>query len=153
MPNMEWQVSKPKSDDEYFERLTRAIFQAGLNWKMIDTKWPNFQKAFSQFSIKKIAKYDDRKVGRLMSDASIVRNEGKIKSTIYNATQAMEIEKEFGSFEKYFKSFGKNHAALQADLQSRFHHVGDSSSRTFLWMSGVKLTPTAEEKAWLAHNK
>jgi 3-methyladenine DNA glycosylase Tag len=153
MPNPEWKINKPKSDDEYFERMTRAVFQAGLNWKMIENKWPNFQKAFSHFSIKKVAKYDDDKLAALMKDTGIVRNEGKIRSTIYNASQALQIEKEYGSFREYFESFGKNHAALQEDLQKRFHHLGESSSRTFLWMSGVKLEPTAEEKAWLAQNK
>jgi DNA-3-methyladenine glycosylase I len=153
MPNPEWKVSKPKTDDEYFERMTRALFQAGLNWKMIENKWQNFQKAFSNFSIKKVAKYDDAEIKKLMTDAGIVRNEGKIHSTIYNADQFLKVVKEFGSFRGYIDSFGKNHSALQADLQSRFHHLGESSSRTFLWMSGVNLTPTAEEKAWLARNK
>src|SRR5579862_4535533 len=91
MPSMRWKNSAPKTDDEYFERMTRALFQAGLNWKMIENKWPNFQKAFSQFSIKKVAKYDDAKLEELMSDSGIVRNEGKIRSTIYNANQSLEV--------------------------------------------------------------
>jgi len=153
LPSEEWRVSPPKTDDEYFERMTRALFQAGLNWRVIESKWPNFQKAFHKFSIKKIAKFGDGKISKLMNDTSIVRNEAKIVSTIYNAQQALKLEKEFGSFPKYIKSFGKDHASLQTDLQSRFHHLGESSSRTFLWMSGVKLTPTAEEKKWLASNK
>jgi 3-methyladenine DNA glycosylase Tag len=150
MPKEEWKASPPKTDDEYFERMTRTLFQAGLNWKVIDTKWPNFLKAFNNFSIKKIAKFGDTQIARLMNDQGIVRNEAKIRSTIYNAQQAALLEKEFGSFSNYIKSFGKDHASLQSDLQSRFHHLGESSSRTFLWMSGVKLTPTAEEKKWLA---
>jgi 3-methyladenine DNA glycosylase Tag len=150
MPNKEWEMSAPKTDDEYFERMTRALFQAGLNWKMIDNKWPNFRKAFDNFSIKKIAKFNNQDFKRLMKDQSIVRNERKIESTIFNAQQAQDLKKEFGSFADYIGSFGKNHDALQTDLQSRFHHLGESSSRTFLWMAGVKLKPTPEEKAWLA---
>jgi 3-methyladenine DNA glycosylase Tag len=146
-------MSPPKSDDEYFERMTRSLFQAGLNWKMIDNKWPNFQKAFENFSINKVAKFDDRDLKKLMKDAGIVRNERKIKSTIFNAQQSLALIKEFGSFREYIASFGTKHPDLQSDLQTRFHHLGESSSRTFLWMSGVKLKPTAEEKAWLAHNK
>lgn len=149
MPNEEW-TTVPKSDDEYFERMTHALFQAGLNWKMIENKWPNFQKAFSNFSIKKVAKFDDKQVDGLMADQGIVRNGKKILSTIHNAQEFLKIEKEFGSFPDYMKSFKKNYDALQVDLQKRFQHLGESSSRTFLWMSGVKLTPTAEEKAWLA---
>ena len=148
----DWKVSAPKNDDEYFERMTKALFQAGLNWKMIDDKWPNFEKAFVDFSIPKVAKFGDKQISKLMENQGIVRNERKIMSTIYNAQQSLVIEKEFGSFKDYFKSFGKDHAKLMEDLQSRFKHLGDSSSRTFLWMSGVKLEPTAEEKRWMANN-
>jgi DNA-3-methyladenine glycosylase I len=153
MPNPEWKISPPKTDNEYFERMTRALFQAGLNWKMIDTKWPNFRKAFMDFSIGKVARFDSKELKKLMNDKGIVRNERKIKSTIYNAQQFVSLGKEFGSFRKYIDSFGKNHSALQSDLQTRFQHLGESSSRTFLWMAGMKLTPTAEEKKWLANHK
>jgi len=145
-------VSKPKNDDEYFERMTKALFQAGLNWQMIENKWPNFEKAFSGFSISKVSKFGDRQIASLMNNEGIVRNEKKIRSTIYNAKQSLAVEKEFGSFKDYFKSFGKNHDRLMEDLQSRFRHLGESSSRTFLWMSGVKLEPTEEEKQWMARN-
>ncbi len=147
-----WKISPPKSDDEYFERMTKTIFQAGLNWKMIDDKWPNFEKAFVKFSIPKVAKFGDRQIAALLKNAGIVRNESKILSAVYNAQQSMAVEKEFGSFKEYFKSFGKDHDKLMEDLQSRFHHLGPSSARTYLWMTGVKLEPTAEEKAWMAKN-
>jgi len=132
--------------------MTKAIFQAGLNWKMIDNKWPNFEKAFSKFSIVKVAKFGDSQVAALMKNKGIVRNEGKIRSAIYNAQQAVLIEKDFGSFKEYIHSFGKKHDQLSEDLQSRFRHMGASSARTFLWMAGVKLEPTAEEKTWMAKN-
>ena len=147
-----FKVTAPKNDDEYFERMTQTLFQAGLNWKMIEDKWPNFEKAFARFSIAKVARFGDRQILNLMTDKGIVRNERKIRSTIYNAQQSLVVEKEFGSFKKYFQSFGKDHAKLMEDLQSRFKHLGESSSRTFLWMTGVKLEPTAEEKRWLANN-
>ena len=143
----------PKTDDEYFERMTKTLFQAGLNWQVIENKWPNFEKAFANFSIPKVSKFGERQVASLMNNEGIVRNEKKIRSTIYNAQQSIAIEKEFGSFKDYFKSFGKNHDKLLEDLQSRFEHLGPSSSRTFLWMTGVKLEPTAEERQWIAANK
>src|ERR1700730_314288 len=146
-------ITKPKNDDEYFERMTKTLFQAGLNWQVIDTKWPNFEKAFAGFSIPKVSKFGERQVTALMTNEGIVRNERKIRSTIYNAQQSLLLEKEFGSFKEYFGSFGKNHDKLMEDLQARFKHLGASSSRTFLWMAGVKLEPTAEEKRWIAENK
>lgn len=119
---------------------------------MIDTKWPNFEKAFAKFSIPKVAKFDDAQVSNLVKNVGIVRNEGKIRSTIYNAQQALLVEKEYGSFKDYFRSFGKDHDKLIENIQARFHHLGPSSARTFLWMAGVRLEPTAEEKAWIAKN-
>ena len=65
----------------------------------------------------------------------------------------MRLQKEFGSFPKYFASFGKDEKRLQEDLQRRFKHLGPSTTRTFLWSTGHELTPNAEEKKWLATSK
>src|SRR5438309_3147084 len=106
MPNP-WGAKPPRSEEEYFERMTRAIFTAGLNWRMIEKKWPNFQKAFSGFTLPKVAKFSERDIRALLKDESIVRNEKKIRATIHNAEQVLALEKEFGSFRDYLGSFGK----------------------------------------------
>ncbi len=149
---MPFNIKQPRDDDEYFERMSRAIFQAGLNWKMIENKWPNFRKAFSGFSIQKVAKFDEKDVARLMGDAGIVRNEKKIRSTISNAKEFQKIEQEFKSFPKYMDSF-KSEYGLGYDLQERFSFLGASTSRMYLWMAGMKLTPNDEEKRWIAHRR
>ena len=145
---MQWKTEKPKSDDGYFERMTRALMQAGLNWTMIEKKWPNFKKAFANFSISKVSEFGEGNVKTLMKDASIVRNEKKIRSVIANAQESKRIAKEFGSFRAYLDSFKGDEERLLADLQKRFRHLGESSSRIFLYMVGEKLKPTREEKAW-----
>ena len=146
-------VIPPKDDDEYFERMTKSLFSAGLNWSVIENKWPNFEKAFAGFSIPQVARFSQKQVARLKEDAGIVRNEKKISATIYNAKAAAEASKEFGSFKKYLQSFGKNEDALQTDLQRRFKHLGPSTARIFLWSAGYPLTPNAEEKKWMAAEK
>jgi 3-methyladenine DNA glycosylase Tag len=143
-------ANQPKDDAEYFERMTRALFAAGLNWKMIENKWPEFRRAFAGFSPPKVGKLGEKDVARLMKDAGIVRNEKKIRATVYNATEFEKLGNEFGSFKKYLVSFGKDEARLQKDLQERFHHLGPSSARMFLWSAGHPLTPNREEKAWMA---
>jgi 3-methyladenine DNA glycosylase Tag len=149
----EWRAEKPKSDADYFERMNRSIFQAGLNYKMIEKKWPNFRRAFADFSIEKVAKFGERDVGRLMKDAGIVRNERKIRSAIANAQESLRVGKKFGSFHSYLSSFKADETGLVADLQKRFGHLGESSARMFLYMSGVKLTPTREERQWMERSK
>ena len=148
MPNP-GKVTVPRSDDEYFARMTRALFAAGLNWKMIENKWPNFKKAFSDFNLVKVAKLSEKDIKKLLTDTGIVRNEKKIRATVYNAGEFIGIGKEAGSFKKYLESFGKDEERLQVDLKERFHHLGPSSARMFLWLAGYRLTPNADEKAWM----
>ena len=71
--------SAQATDEEYFENMSRVIFQAGLNWQVIDNKWPSIKKAFSNFKIGKVACFTDADVERLMKDPEIIRNKGKIQ--------------------------------------------------------------------------
>src|ERR1700676_2119475 len=137
-----WRATKPKDDAEYFERMSRALFTAGLSWTMVEKKWPSFQKAFAAFSPEKGAKMTEKDVKSLMGNAGIVRNERKIRATIHNGGEFARLRKEFGSFAGYLDSFGKDEEKLQEDLQEKFNHVGGSTARTFLWSAGYKLTPT-----------
>jgi 3-methyladenine DNA glycosylase Tag len=148
-----WKVTPPKDDAEYFERMTKCIFTAGLNWNVVENKWPNFRKAFDSFSPAAVAKFTGRQVKSLTGDAGIVRNERKIAATVQNAEEFLRLQKEYGSFRGYLGSFGKDERRLQSDLQSRFEHLGPSTARMFLWSSGYELTPNAEEKKWMAAQK
>jgi DNA-3-methyladenine glycosylase I len=148
-----WNVKPPKDDDDYFERMTKSVFTAGLNWSVIEKKWPNFQKAFSAFSIGKVAEFSSKDVKNLVKDAGIVRNERKIVATVHNAGEFLKLQKEFVSFRKYLDSFGKNEEQLLENLQERFQHLGVSTARTFLWSVGYQLTPNQEEKKWMAGHK
>src|SRR6266700_2699798 len=89
-------MKPPKDDAEYFERLTKSVFTAGLNWTVVENKWPVFQKAFAQFSLPKVAKFNEKDVKTLMGNAGIVRNEKKIRATIHNAGELRAGELESG---------------------------------------------------------
>lgn len=92
-------------DNILFEFLILESAQAGLSWITILRKREGYRKAFSDFNYKKIAKYTDQDVERLLEDPGIIRNKLKITSTINNAKIFMEIQKEFGSFYNYLYSF------------------------------------------------
>src|SRR5579859_6501335 len=100
----EW--GKPLHDDQkLFEFLVLESFQAGLSWLTVLKKRENFRKAFANFDAKKVSKFDKKKFDALMQDAGIIRNRLKIEAAINNATRFLEIQKEFGSFDKYVWSF------------------------------------------------
>ena len=92
-------------DDKIFEFLILESFQAGLSWYTILSKRENFRKAFDNFDYKKIARYSDKKVEKLMQDPGIIRNRLKVLATITNAQKFQEIQKEFGSFSEYIWGF------------------------------------------------
>lgn len=142
-------AKKPESDAEYFDRLSKTIFTAGLNWDMVEKKWPNFRKAFDGFAPSKVARMKESDVRALMKDTGIVRNEKKIRATVENAKTILELQRKYGSVKAYIDSFGKKEAELQKDVQVRFPHVGPSTARMFLWSAGCELTPTKEEKEWM----
>ena len=100
----EWGV--PVHDDQkLFEFIVLESFQAGLSWLTILKKRENFRKAFAGFDVKKVAKFDQKKVDALLQDEGIIRNKLKVAAAINNAQRFMEVQKEFGSFDKYIWSF------------------------------------------------
>lgn len=100
----EWGV--PLHDDKrHFEFLTLDAFQAGLSWLTILKKREGFRAAFAQFDVFKVAQFTPDDVERLMMDASIVRNRLKIEATIKNARAFIEVQKEFGSFDRFIWQF------------------------------------------------
>lgn len=87
---------------------------------------------------------------KLVPNKDIVRSEKKIRATIHNAAQFLEVKKEYGSFKEYLDHFGGDEEKPQKDLQERLHHVGVSTARMFLWSVGYPLTPNSEGKKWMA---
>lgn len=92
-------------DADLYELLILESFQAGLSWECVLNKRENFRKAYDNFDIDKVVSYDDKKVHELMNNEGIIRNKLKIKASIKNSIVFQNIQKEFGSFDKYIWSF------------------------------------------------
>lgn len=94
-----------KDDATLFEFLILESAQAGLSWITILRKREGYRKAFADFDYKKIAKFTAEDVDRILQDPGVIRNRGKIESSINNAKLFMDIQKEFGSFYNYLYGF------------------------------------------------
>jgi DNA-3-methyladenine glycosylase I len=92
-------------DRTLFEFLVLEGAQSGLSWQTVLNKRENYRRAFHAFEPAKVARYNNKDVQRLLRDAGIIRNRLKIQATINNAKQTLEIQKEFGSFDKYIWRF------------------------------------------------
>ena len=100
----EWGV--PVHDDvRLFEMLTLEGAQAGLSWSTILHKREGYRRAFSGFDPAKVARFDGRKLERLLLDPSIVRNRLKIQTTVANARATLAIQRAAGSLDAYLWSF------------------------------------------------
>lgn len=132
------QKIKPKTSADYLEILTKAVFQAGISWRVIEAKWRGFQQAFAGFDPKKIARFTEKDVDRLAADTRIVRNRRKIEATVDNAVELLAIEKEFGSVRRYLRSLDDFESAV-ADLRKRFRFIGDPGAYYFLYVVGERV--------------
>ncbi len=94
-----------EDDRTMFEFLILEGAQAGLSWITILRRRENYRKAFAGFDPEKVARFTDEDVERLMQDPGIIRNRLKIKAAVTNAQAFLDIQREFGSFCNYLKSF------------------------------------------------
>ena len=139
-------LSKPQStaalkripDDRWLAGMTRAVFQAGFVWKIIENKWPGFEEAFDGFDPHRIAFYSDEKIGKLASDARIVRNGQKIVATRDNARFIVELAKDHGSAGAFFAgSKPEQFVELLDILKKRGNRLSGASAQFFLRQMGV----------------
>ena len=152
----EWGV--PLHDDKkLFEYMLLDAFQAGLSWSTIINKRKNFVKAFDGFDVGKISRYRDGKINKLLNDAGIIRNRLKIHAAVSNAKAFLNIQKEFGSFDKYIWQFvygkpivnkcknlkdipasTKESDTMSKDLKARgFRFVGTTICYAFMQAAGM----------------
>ncbi len=100
----EWGV--PLHDDKkLFEFIVLEGAQAGLSWTTILKRREGYTKAFENYDIGKISKFNEEKINEILTDPGIIRNKQKVKSVVQNAQAFLKVQKEFGSFDKYIWDF------------------------------------------------
>jgi hypothetical protein len=125
--------TRPRGDDGYFAHLTWVVFKSGISAGVVNAKWPNFRRAFADFSIQAVAVFTGRDVSRLVKDRGIIRYRAKIEATVTNAREMLALRGQYGSFRRYLNRFDiAEQGLLYADLQRRFRHLGPYGVRSFL---------------------
>ncbi len=136
----------PKTLGDYLEVMTKAVFQSGMSWQVIEAKWDGFREAFEGFDAEKVAAFTPDDVDRLAQDTRIVRNRRKIQATVDNAVEIVELDREHKGFRNYLRSHGSFDETV-ADLKRHFRFLGDFGSYYFFHVVGEKV-PSHEE--WMA---
>jgi DNA-3-methyladenine glycosylase I len=123
----EWGV--PLHDDRaLFEFLILEGAQAGLSWETILKKRDNYRAAFDNFDPVKVARYNDQKIAKLLSDPGIVRNRLKVAAAVQNARNFLAVQKEFGSFDSYLWRFVDGRPKRRRPGQKLLAYTPDSDA-------------------------
>ncbi len=134
----------PSGPADYLEVMTKAVFQSGMSWQVVEAKWPGFKEAFDGFDPERIARYTDDDVERLVADSAIIRNRRKIEATLTNAETMLDLERGSpGGFRGWLRSRDGFKATVAA-LRGEFRFLGDTGAYYFLYVVGEPV-PTHEE--------
>ncbi|MEM6587795.1 MAG: DNA-3-methyladenine glycosylase I [Pseudomonadota bacterium] len=120
-------------DDRWLSMMTKCVFRAGFNWKVIERKWPGFETAFDGFSIGRCAMMDDMWFDELITDTRIVRNPQKVQTVQQNAVFIGERSAEAGGFGKFVADWpASDFIGLVQILRAEGSRLGGTTGQYFL---------------------
>jgi 3-methyladenine DNA glycosylase Tag len=133
-------------DERWLAEMTRAIFQAGFSWELIDKRWPQFEAAFEGFDVTRWLFMSDDDLDTLLKTPGLVANAMKLKSVAGNAQFISEIDKTHGSASAWFESWPLDrYMELCAELKARGSRLGGATGQRVMRNMGRDafiLTPT-----------
>jgi 3-methyladenine DNA glycosylase Tag len=137
---------KPKSLDDYLEVMSKAVFQSGISWKVVEAKWPSTREAFYNFDIQKVANLDDKDIDELSQDTRVIRNYRKLNATVSNAQRIIALDEEYKGFKNYLRSQADFDATLTM-IRKDFKFMGPTGIYYFLYVIGEQVPPHDEFEA------
>ncbi len=129
------QKIQPRNLGDYLEVMSKAVFQSGMNWRVVDAKWDGIREAFSGFDPIAVASFGGPEMEGLVKDPRVIRNGRKLEAVVENARRMIELEEKHGSFQNYLQSHGGFEPCV-ADLRKQFRFMGDTGAYYFLWVVG-----------------
>lgn len=138
------QQIKPKALAGYLEVMSKAVFQSGMSWKVVEAKWDGTREVLAGFDPAVLATWGDAEVDRACTDARLIRNRRKIQAVVDNACSMLEVADTPAAFRKYLRSHDDFDATVKA-LRKRFKFLGESGAYYFLYVVGE---PVPDYEAW-----
>ena len=128
----------PSGPADYLDVITRAVFQSGMSWRVVEAKWGGFREAFAAFDPAAVAAFGDDDLERLAADTRIIRNRRKIEATVTNAQALLALEDQPDGFTGWLRSRG-DFAATVAALRGEFRFLGEMGAYYFLYVVGEQV--------------
>ena len=130
----------PQSLGDYLAVMSRAVFQSGMAWRVVDAKWPDIREAFDGFDAEAVAALGDADIDALANDTRVIRNRRKLRAIVANAGRMLELDAEHGSFRDYLRSHADFDATV-ASLRREFSFLGETGCYYFLHAVGEHVPP------------
>ena len=140
---------QPTSVSDYLEIMTKAVFQSGISWRVVEAKWPGIKEAFKDFDTDVVAGFSEPELEELAQDTRVIRNRRKLSAIVSNAQRMVELDEEHGGFQKYLRSRPDFSSTVQ-DIRKQFNFMGDTGTYFFLYVVGEEVPPHDE---WFAARK
>ena len=137
---------KPTSLDDYLEVMSKAVFQSGMSWKVVEAKWDGTREAFHNFDVNQVAALDEKDLDDLTKDTRVIRNYRKLAAIVSNAQQMIALDDKHGSFQKYLRSQDDFDATLTM-IRKDFKFMGPTGIYFFLYVVGEQVPPHEEFEA------
>jgi 3-methyladenine DNA glycosylase Tag len=135
-----------KSLNDYLEVMSKAVFQSGMSWKVVEAKWPSTREAFHDFDISAVANLTPPEVDALAQDTRVIRNRRKLEAIVSNAQTIQDLDKEYGSFQNYLRAPDDFDGTLKA-IRKDFKFMGPTGIYFFLYVVGEQVPPHEEFEA------
>ncbi len=137
---------EPKTLGDYLEVMSKAVFQSGMSWRVVETKWPGIRDGFRGFDAQAVATMGEPDIDALATDTRVIRNRRKLAAVVENANRMIELEAEHGTFRDYLRSHD-SFAATVSDLRKQFKFLGETGCYFFLYVVGEEVPPHEEWEA------
>ena len=134
---------KPKRLGDYLDEMSKAVFQSGMSWKVVESKWPGTQEAFHGFDAERVASMSEREIDALAQDTRVIRNRRKLEAVVSNASRMLELEAEHDSFREYLRSQDDFWSIVKM-LREDFAFLGNFGAYYLLFVVGEQV-PSHEE--------
>ena len=136
---------KPTKLADYLDVMSKAAFQSGISWKVVEAKWAGSREVFRDFDPQKLVELTPDEVDAMATDTRIIRNRRKVDATIHNAQVMLDLDREHGGFQKYLRSHA-DFPSLVKDMRKHFKFMGDMGTYYFLYVVGEKVP---DHEAWM----
>ena len=134
----------PGSPSDWFEVLTRAVFNAGISWRVVQTHWPAMAKALADFDPQVVSGYDEHDVEQLLADERLIRSRGKLAAVPTNARTLLDLADHHGDLATWLTSLG-DYEARERGLCTAFRYIGEFGA---YWVQYTCRMDVPEYRQW-----